>query len=77
MLVKIYLLENNIPLEKITNSQLFARLLAKYSPDNYAFDVRIDGQEFEFQFSIYSNDKNIDVQQKLQKEFEESQKDQD
>ena len=35
--------------------------------DNYAFDVRIDGQEFEFQFSIYSNDKNIDVQQKLEK----------
>ena len=35
------LLENNIPLEKITNSQLFARLLAKYSPDNYAFDENI------------------------------------
>ena len=36
-------------------------------PDNYAFDVRIDSQEFEFQFSIYSGDKNIDVQQKLEK----------
>ncbi len=35
--------------------------------DNYAFDVRIDGQEYEFQFSIYNNDKNIDVQQKLEK----------
>ncbi len=34
--------------------------------DNYAFDVRIDGQEYEFQFSIYSNDKNIDVQHKLE-----------
>lgn len=36
-------------------------------PDNYAFDVRIDSQEYEFQFSIYTGDKNIDVQQKLQK----------
>ena len=35
--------------------------------ENYAFDVRIDGQEYEFQFSIYSNDKNLDVQQKLEK----------
>ena len=36
-------------------------------PENYAFDVRIDDQEYEFQFSIYSGDKNIDVQQKLEK----------
>lgn len=35
--------------------------------DNYAFDVRINGQEFEFQFSIYQNDKNKDVQDKLEK----------
>ncbi len=35
--------------------------------ENYAFDVRIDGQEYEFQFSIYSNDRNIDVQEKLEK----------
>ena len=35
------------------------------SADNYAFDVRINGQEFEFQFSIYSGDKNVDVQEKL------------
>ncbi len=35
--------------------------------DNYSFDVRISGQEFEFQFSIYNNDKNIDVQEKLEK----------
>ncbi len=35
--------------------------------DNYAFDVRINGQEFEFQFSIYQNDKNIDVQEKIEK----------
>ena len=34
---------------------------------NYAFDVRIGGQEYEFQFSIYNNDKNLDVQQKLEK----------
>ena len=35
--------------------------------DNYAFDVRINGQEFEFQFSIYATDKNKDVQDKLEK----------
>lgn len=35
--------------------------------DNYAFDVRINGQEFEFQFSIYQDDKNIDVQEKIAK----------
>ena len=37
------------------------------SPDNYAFDVRINGQEFEFQFSIYQTDKNSDVQEKISK----------
>ncbi|MCR5671586.1 MAG: hypothetical protein K6G10_11330 [Butyrivibrio sp.] len=37
------------------------------APNNYAFDVRIDGQEYEFQFGIYDTDKNIDVQQKLEK----------
>lgn len=36
-------------------------------PDNYAFDVRIDKQEYEFQFSVYQSDKNIDVLQKLEK----------
>jgi len=35
-------------------------------PDNYAFDVKVGEQEFEFQFSIYSADKNIDVLQKLE-----------
>lgn len=35
--------------------------------DNYAFDVRINGQEFEFQFSVYGTDKNKDVQDKLEK----------
>ncbi|MBQ7614436.1 MAG: flagellar filament capping protein FliD [Butyrivibrio sp.] len=35
--------------------------------DNYAFDVRINNQEYEFQFSIYATDRNIDVQQKLEK----------
>ncbi len=35
-------------------------------PDNYAFDVRIHGQEYEFQYSIYSGDRNLDVQQKLE-----------
>lgn len=34
---------------------------------NYAFDVRINQQEFEFQFSIYNNDRNIDIQDKLEK----------
>lgn len=34
---------------------------------NYAFDVRIANQEFEFQFSVYDTDKNIDVLQKLEK----------
>ncbi len=33
--------------------------------DNYAFDVRINGQEFEFQFSIFQGDRNSDVQQKI------------
>ena len=37
------------------------------APDNYAFDVRIGKQEYEFQFSIYQSDKNIDVLQKLEK----------
>ena len=36
-------------------------------PANYAFDVKVGEQEFEFQFSIYSADKNIDVLQKLEK----------
>ena len=36
-------------------------------PDNYAFDVRMDDQEYEFQFSIYQTDKNIDVLEKLEK----------
>jgi flagellar hook-associated protein 2 len=36
------------------------------SPNNYAFDVRINGQEFEFQYSIYNTDTNIDVQKKLE-----------
>lgn len=36
------------------------------APNNYAFDVRISGQEFEFQFSIYNTDTNIDVQKKLE-----------
>ena len=35
--------------------------------DNYAFDVRINNQEFEFQFSVYQDDKNIDVQEKIAK----------
>ena len=33
--------------------------------DNYAFDVRLNGQEFEFQFSIFQGDRNQDVQQKI------------
>ena len=45
--------------------------LPKDSPglaaDNYAFDVRINKQEFEFQFSIYQNDRNIDIQDKIAK----------
>ena len=36
-------------------------------PDNYSFDVKVGEQEFEFQFSIYGTDKNIDVLQKLEK----------
>ncbi len=36
-------------------------------PDNYAFDVNINHQDFEFQFSIYQGDRNIDVQQKIAK----------
>ncbi|WP_034443938.1 flagellar filament capping protein FliD [Butyrivibrio sp. AE2032] len=40
---------------------------AGLSADNYAFDVRINGQEFEFQFSVYGTDKNKDVQDKLEK----------
>lgn len=34
---------------------------------NYAFDLRTNGQEFEFQFSIYQDDRNFDVQEKLEK----------
>ena len=34
---------------------------------DYAFDVRINNQEFEFQFSIYQGDRNIDVQEKISK----------
>ncbi len=47
------------------------RYLQKEAPglnaDNYAFDVRINKQEYEFQFSIYQNDKNIDIQEKISK----------
>nr|MCR5558064.1 flagellar filament capping protein FliD [Butyrivibrio sp.] len=35
------------------------------TPENYAFDVRMSGQEFEFQFSIYQGDRNIDAQEKI------------
>ena len=35
--------------------------------ENYAFDVRINGQEYEFQFGIYNTDRNLDIQQKLEK----------
>ncbi len=40
---------------------------SELSAGNYAFDARIGEQEFEFQFSIYSSDKNIDVLEKLEK----------
>ncbi len=35
--------------------------------ENYAFDVRVNEQEYEFQFGIYNTDRNIDIQQKLEK----------
>ena len=34
---------------------------------DYAFDARVGQQEFEFQFSIYQTDKNIDIQDKISK----------
>lgn len=34
---------------------------------DYAFDVRVGKQEFEFQFSIYQTDRNIDIQDKISK----------
>ena len=37
------------------------------SAGNYSFDVRINQQEYEFQFSIYSGDRNSDIQDKLEK----------
>ncbi len=39
---------------------------------NYAFDVRINQQEYEFQFSIYADDRNSDVQSKLEKLFNQA-----
>ncbi len=64
--------EFDIEVSQMATSQVNrGRFLPKDSSglpaENYAFDVRVDGQEFEFQFSIYSGDKNIDVQQKLEK----------
>ncbi len=61
----------DIEVKQLASSQVNrGRFLPKDSTglpaDNYAFDVRIDGQEYEFQFSIYSQDKNIDVQHKLE-----------
>ncbi len=38
---------------------------AGLSAKDYAFDVRVGKQEYEFQFSIYSTDKNLDVQNKI------------
>ncbi len=52
---------------QVNKGRFLPKEAAGLAADNYAFDVRIDGQEFEFQFSIYNNDKNIDVQQKLEK----------
>ena len=52
---------------QVNKGRYLPKDLAGLAPDNYAFDVRIDGQEFEFQFGIYSTDRNIDVQQKLEK----------
>ncbi len=65
-------IEFDIEVSQLASSQVNkGRFLPKDSTglpaDNYAFDVRIDGQEYEFQFSIYNNDKNIDIQQKLEK----------
>ncbi len=65
-------IEFDIEVSQLASSQVNrGRFLPKDStglnPNNYAFDVRIDSQEFEFQFSIYGSDKNIDVQQKLEK----------
>ena len=37
------------------------------SAGNYSFDVRINQQEYEFQFSIYNGDRNSDIQDKLEK----------
>jgi flagellar hook-associated protein 2 len=61
----------DIEVSQLAQSQVNrGRLLPKDAPglpaDNYAFDVRIDSQEYEFQFSIYASDKNIDVQKKLE-----------
>lgn len=61
----------DIEVSQLASSQVNrGRLLPKdvtgLPADNYAFEARIDGQEYEFQFSIYNNDKNIDVQQKLE-----------
>ena len=63
----------DIEVSQLASSQVnTGRFLPKDSssvlaPDNYAFDVRVEDQEFEFQFSIYNTDKNIDVLQKLER----------
>ena len=52
---------------QVNTGKFLAKDSAGLAPENYAFDVRISGQEFEFQFSIYAGDKNIDVQEKIAK----------
>lgn len=53
--------------EQINTGRFLPKDSTGLPPDNYAFDLKINNQEFEFQFSIYQNDRNIDVQEKLEK----------
>ena len=53
--------------QQVNRGRLLPKDSTGLAPENYAFDVRIDNQEYEFQFSIYSGDKNIDVLEKLEK----------
>ncbi len=52
---------------QVNKGRFLPKDMSGLHPGNYAFDVRIDGQDFEFQYSIYSTDRNFDIQSKLEK----------
>ncbi|SFB76572.1 hypothetical protein [Butyrivibrio sp. YAB3001] len=52
---------------QVNTGRFLPRDSSGMTADNYAFDARVNHQEYEFQFSVYHTDKNIDIQQRIEK----------